>query len=90
MKWAPLEADGWRQRGDGWYAHPSYEGTLRSEDGRWWSGADVAEGRVEMTPFGPRRAPGWFVDPNGRWVQETPDPVEELTERLHRDFGRRR
>lgn len=68
-RWAPLE--GWAPdpAHPGWLAHPRYPAWLRSPDGRWWSAADVLEGRVEMTPRGPRRAPGWFLADAG-WVRE--------------------
>lgn len=79
MRWASLT--GWSDRGDGWLAHPDYDSVLRSRDGRWWIKADVDEGRVEMTPDGPRRAPGWFVEATYpfRWVRE-PEPETELDE----------
>jgi hypothetical protein len=77
VKWAPLEADGWRRRADGWYAHPGYPSALRSADGRWWVAADIEEERVVMTPLGPQRAPGWFVDSGGRWVRESSETVAE-------------
>jgi hypothetical protein len=82
MRWAPLEADGWRQRPDGWFVHPEYEDTLRSADGLWWIKSDVDEGKVEMTLDGPRRAPGWFVESTYpfRWVREPDPPADETDE----------
>lgn len=75
--------NGWKARPDGWLTHPDYERMLRSRDGRWWVEADVLEGRVEMTPNGPCRVPGWFVS-ESKWVQEAQDDAEviELRRRL--------
>ena len=81
--WAPM--NGWRRRGDGWFTHPEYAGWLRTIDGCWYAEADISEGKIEMTPTGPRVVPGWFLDPRGKWVRESSDEdvvIDELRRRL--------
>ena len=56
MRWASLTA--WKDRGDGWFAHPDYGSMLRSRDGRWWIKTDIDEGKVEMTPTARGVRPG--------------------------------
>jgi hypothetical protein len=85
MRYASL--DGWNPdpRYPGFLRDPKHPRWLRSPDGRWWSEADVLEGRVEMTQHGPRVIPGWFVDSRGRWVQESSED-DELLERVAQKF----
>jgi hypothetical protein len=89
MRWAPL--DGWKPDPDlpSWLSRPDHPRWLRSQDGRWWSRGDVLEGRVEMTDDGPRLMPGWFLDPQGRWVREPREPAErkEIIAELRQKLG---